>query len=536
MVSNRTLTSEKINLQQWQRFILETLIVASFFCLYFLLEENMGRVNEVNVLPFSRQHADPSWIPEDWYYNLPGGYRTAFIMIFGNMASVWGFLITSIVGRVMVFTWVASGLVFLARTLHLKLIYLLIAITILFLHSNNQGLIADEWIVRALEPKAIAYGFLLIGISFMLRSNYYLMALFFGLTISFHVLVGGWALVTLILWLLLRRATIFINPQQLISLIIIYLLAAFLAIPPIIRELTAIPSDSVIPASYIYVYLRTPHHLNPTSWSLDLWLKPIIYLIVFILTAIGLWKRQDKPHLDLAFFGLMSMVPFMFGVIIAPWDTQGKLLQYYPFRLGDIMFPLITCLLLLYLLQVTLSSSKWGKRGFIFVCMMIIGITVIVQGKDFYQSAIVLPQFPHEAQLVTPEWKEMCYWIRSNTPKNEIFISHPLEGISFTWVSERATIVKYKFVPPVSSAVSEWYQRLNDLSGGVDIRKAKGRNELKQLLKQGYNTLTTEQVRTLMQHYQANYMVTKTNHQLDLEIAHQNSRYILYRNQSATPS
>jgi len=518
----------------WLRISGEIVLVTSFFCLCFLLDENMGLVNEANVLPFARQHANPNWIPQDWYYNLPAGYRTLFIAIFGNMASAWGFLITSIVGRLICFALVASGLIFLARTLRLKIISLLVALTLLFYTSPEQGLIASEWIVRALEPKAIAYGFLLFGITFMLRGNDSLMALFLGLTISFHVLVGGWALVAVSLWFLFRRTAILLQPKQVISILAIYLVAASFAIPPIIRELTATSSDKALSASYIYVYLRTPHHLNPEFWSLDLWLKPLIYLMIFTITTIALWKQKETQHTDLAFFGLMTMVPFLLGVIIAPWDTQGMLLQYYPFRLGDIIFPLITGLLFLSLLQGILSSSNWTKQGFMFVGITIISLTGIIQGKDFYQSAIALPKFPHQDQLVTPELKEMCYWIRDNTPENETVISHPLEDISFTWVSERATIVKYKFVPPVSAAVHEWYQRLNDLSGTVDIRKATGRGELKALLKQGYNTLTTSQVRSLMKEYQANYLVTKNNHKLDLEIAHQNSRYILYYNSSAT--
>ena len=525
---------EKPISSSWLRVSGEIILVTSFFCLCFLLDENMGLVNEVNVLPFARQHANPNWIPEDWYYNLPAGYRTLFIAIFGNMASAWGFLVTSIVGRIICFTLVASGLIFLARTLRLNLVNLLVALILLFYTSPEQGLIASEWLVRALEPKAIAYGFLLFGVTFMLRENYSLMALFFGLTISFHVLVGGWALVAVSLWLLFRRTPIFLQPKQLIPILLIYLLAASFAIPPIIRELTAISADQELSASYIYVYLRTPHHLNPAFWSLDLWLKPLIYLIIFTLTTLGLWKQQEKRHTDLAFFGLMTMVPFMLGVIIAPWDPQGMLLQYYPFRLGDILFPLITCLLFLSLLQRVFSSYQWTKQGFIFICIMIITITGIIQGKDFYQSAIALPKFPHQAQLVTPELKEMCYWIRDNTPENETVISHPLEDISFTWVSERATIVKYKFVPPVSAAVHEWYQRLNDLSSTVDIRKATGREEMKNLLKQGYNTLTTPQVRSLMKEYQANYLVTDISHKLDLEIAYQNSRYILYYNSATT--
>ncbi len=68
---NYLMKEHQSNLSQWQVFIIEVAIVTIFFCIYFLLDDNMGRANEVNVLPFARQHADPSWVPQDWYYNLP---------------------------------------------------------------------------------------------------------------------------------------------------------------------------------------------------------------------------------------------------------------------------------------------------------------------------------------------------------------------------------------------------------------------------------------------------------------------------------
>jgi len=527
MTAKFSLSLPAIQFKQWQKSIIEILIVTAFFSLCFLLEENMGRVNEVNVLPFARQHADPTWVPKDWYYNLPAGYRTPFIAIFGNMASAWGFLATSIMGRLLVFTLLASSLVFLAHTLGLKLIYLLVAMSVFLFSSSDQGLIAEEWLIRALEPKAIAYSFLLFGITFMLKENYRLMALFLGLTISFHVLVGGWALLTVIVWLLFRRRNKLRKPNRLMTLAVIYLVAASFAIPPIIRQLFS-AAKSNFSASFIYVNLRTPHHLNPLSWSLEQWIQPLIYLIFFTITIYILWKRKEHLQVELAIFAICTMIPFIFGLVIAPWDTNGNFLQYYPFRLGDVMFPLITCLLFFYGLQAISCQSKLNQTAFILSCLVLLTITIVIQGKETYRSFMALTQFPSQPQMVTPEWKEMCYWIRDHTEKNERFISHPLEDVTFTWLSERPTIVKYKFVPPVSSAVEEWYERLNDLSGQIDITQIQEKEELKDALEKGYNQLSTEQVLSLMQQYQANYMITDIKHQLSLETAHKNSRYILY--------
>lgn len=68
-----------------------------FFSFKLLLDENMGRVNEVDILPLARQYADPTWIPDDWYLNQPPGYRMLFLALFGLLASNWGFLATSLI-------------------------------------------------------------------------------------------------------------------------------------------------------------------------------------------------------------------------------------------------------------------------------------------------------------------------------------------------------------------------------------------------------------------------------------------------------
>jgi small basic protein len=399
MTSTSVVLGKSFNLKQWQQFSLEILILTTFFCLSFLLEENMGEVNEVNLLPFARQHADPTWIPEDWYYNLPAGYRTPFITIFGNMAAIWGFLMTSIVGRFFVFTLLASSLVFLGRTLGLKLTSLLVAMTIFLFSSNDQGLIAEEWLIRALEPKAIAYSLILFGITFMLRENYRLMALFLGLAISFHVLVGGWAALTVLLWFLCCRRDIFSQFYRLTAIVIIYFIAASFAIPPIIRQLFSVTSDPAFSASYIYVHLRTPHHLNPLSWSLEQWIQPIIYFLFFALTIYLLWNRKNSVQFSLGMFALCAMIPFTLGILIAPWDAEGKILQYYPFRFGDVMFPLITCLLFIYSLQAKFLAAKLTEKGFLLSSLMIVTITVVIQGNDAYHSLVMLRQFPSE-----PRW------------------------------------------------------------------------------------------------------------------------------------
>ena len=325
------------------------LAVMAFLSLGLLLEPNMGSqyVNEVDVLPLARQYADPSWLADDWYLNHPAGYRLLFSALFGKLVVLWGFLATSILGRLLCYGLVAAGLALIGRALGLSLPLLLLAAGGFFYATPFQGMIAREWVAAGLEPKAVAYGVLLVAVGLMLQGYYRGMALMLGLATSFHVLVGGWAAVAVVGWLALRRRTHGADRRSLGALLLIYVMASAFGLRAVLEQfLTPAPIDTISP-SYVYVFLRLPQHLNPLSWSAERWVKPCGYLLVLALSLALLWRqRRSAPgakhyqaRLGLAALTLLALIPFALGVAIAPFDAQGAFLQYYPFRLGDVLLP-----------------------------------------------------------------------------------------------------------------------------------------------------------------------------------------------------
>ncbi len=540
---------------------LQIILITAFLSLKSLLYDNMGEVNEVDVLPLARQYADPTWIPNDWYLNQPPGYRLIFQVIFGNLAATYGFLATSIIGRIFCYVLVASGFVLVGRRLGLNLLFLLLALT-LFIYIDfakgidlynykDQGVVTYEWIVGALETKAVAYGLVLLAIGWMLEGRYFLMAFLLGLATSFHVLVGGWTFIPAISWIALNRKNGFKNIQHIASVILIYLIGSALAIPAIWQQLfTPEPiADIVIPGfsdkitpSYIYVFLRLPHHLNPLSWNPGWWRSFLIYLLVLGTSVAILWWQKDAKQLPatyearigLAGFALLTLIPFAIGLAIAPFDTQGKLLQYYPFRVGDVMLPLITYFLLSCVLE-QFSCSKIGRVS-ILLSLVFLGWVFSIQAREFRGQIVKIQQFPSQSQEAKADWKDICAWIRLHTHKGALVISPPAEFANFTWLSERPTLVKYKLLPQNKAGLLSWFNRLNDLSGVTNPWQTKPGERIKssqvrEKLTEGYNHLTTNQVRTLMGKYQANYFVTRVEHRLDLPVAYQNSQYVLYANE-----
>lgn len=543
------LSGFRLTHSQWfkrlRQYIVPVLLLTAFFCFRGLFQGNMGNVNEVHFLPLARQFADPDWVPKDWYYTEPAGYRLLFMAVFGYMAKTLGFLAASILGRLIGYTLIAAGLVFLSRRLNLSLVFLLLA-AYFFLYLNiYQGVVAQEWIINGIESKVLAYGFLLFGLGFMFDRRYGWMALMMGLSASFHVLVGGWAGLATLGWLLLRRRQDLADVGRLGRLALIYLVSGAFAIWPVLQQFTTPEVEGPISPSYLYVFIRTPHHLNPLAWDSNWWIRPLIYLAVMLLSAAWLWRQRttdEQPihtvtRRGLAEWTLLGLVPFAVGVAIAPLDRDGNFLQYYPFRVGDVMLPLVTALLLSCALEQLGERvfKRQGHRIVTFICIVFLVGFGVHQWESFSSSLQDLRQFPGEGQGVdNPELREMYSWIRDNTPEDAVIITPPVEFVNFTWITERATVVKFRFVPSTSGKVMAWYERLNDLSGSRDpwanlSPTEDNRGKIYRSLTTGYSRLRARQVTALMDKYQASYFFTDAARQLELPVAHRSGPYMLYQ-------
>jgi len=225
------------------------------------------------------------------------------------------------------------------------------------------------------------------------------------------------------------------------------------------------------------------------------------------------------------------LVPFILGLAIAPFDSQGRLLQYYPFRLGSIMLPLNTYLVFACAIEQTFSGRS--RRLLSLVSILLLSWACTIQALSFQEQLLDLREFPSPWQGIDSNGKALCTWVRNHTPQNAVVVSPPVEFANFTWLAERPTIAKFKLFPQNKANILTWYQRLSDLSGDLSpwlSRNSKNlpRGEFEQALTNGYKNLTTAQAEKLMVKYGADYLLTGIGHKLDLAIAYRNSRYILY--------
>lgn len=513
------------------------LIVIALISLRWLFDGNMGLVNEADVLPLARQHVDPGWIPGDWYLNQPASYRLLFEGLAGRLIVAWGFLATSLVGRLVCYSLVATALVLIGEKLKLKFLPLVCAIA-LFIAGQTQGVIASEWILGRLEAKALAYGFVLLSFWLLLAGRYRWMALLLGIATSFHVLVGGWSC-------LIAAGTLALDPQarpRLVRqggwLLLIYLCGSLFAIQPVWVQLVAATPAAALSPSAIYVFLRLPHHLNPLIWSA--WFGRLILFLLAFGAIQPVLRRQAgalgeagsglEAQMQLARLTWVSLVPFLGGLLVTPFDQDGRLLQYYPFRVGDVLLPLATYLLLAAGLQNSLAqgSAAWRRR----IAAVSLGLLLaagLVQSVIASKQLFALSRFP----ALEPEFKQLCAWVKQETPAGSTVITSPVDFVEFTWLAERPTIAKYKLLPQTKAGILEWYERLGDLNGGSfpptgPLRTTDHRDPLRQALRQNYYQLRPAQARALMTKYQANYFMTRTNHRLPFPVLYQNADYLIY--------
>lgn len=538
-------------------FWLPVLLLVGVVSLRCLLVGNMGQVNETNILPFARQQFNPDWLAQDWYLNQPPGYRVPFIAIFGRMADAWGFLPTSIIGRLLGYTGLSAGLVFLSRRIGLSAPLLLLAM-VLFLYVNTgmsgasgaQGTVSREWLFGGIEPKIPAYTCILFAIGLLLAGRIALAGLLLGVATSFHTLVGGWAFLSAVAWLVLWRRDLLRNWGKTGKMLALYAVGAVFSIQPVLQQLTTTTPEGRFSESFVYVFIRTPHHLNPLSWDFGWWLKPLTLLAIalgsaYLLRSIAKQRRQlhtptHRARMGLTAFLLCSLIPFAAGLVAAPFDIEGKFLQYYPFRFGDIMLPLNACLLGCCALEQAVGARPAGQatQRLRRVSLWIVGAVCAAQSIVFVQQAIALQDFPSRAQRIDRDGKELCEWIQQNTPRDAIFVTPPVELDNFHWLAERATIAKFKLVPPSSEGIPEWIDRLTRLSGRVDpwvgIRRDSDNSlRIQRRMTRGYRNLSTEQAIALMQTYNAAYFLSKGLPKLDLPVAYQNEDYTLYAAPSA---
>lgn len=559
--------------------------------------------HEIKVLTIARQLADPGWLPQDWYLNQAVSHPGLFDWLTGASAGLIGMTGTIVLGRLVCYGLLAVGLALITRQLDLRLGASLLAVSLwlgfnrlvpidsaapvyvgfagvtiaslllvctgrfpnlkrhylklfllaygLLLAANDpQSVIADEVLLPDFGAKSIAYGCVLIAIGLFLGDRRYLAALLAGIGASFQLLVGGYGFFAILTSCFLEDVFLgTLRTKATWKVIVPFAIGAIGSLPDLWHKFRSTPPISDVFASEITVFFRFPDQLNPDTWYTAGWLKLATYLIVLALSVymIAVTQRRAALEIDRGFAKrrallviLVCAVPFGLGLLIAPTNETGSLLQYSPFSLFNTLLPLFTLLFFVRALQSLglLGLTFTGVDG---LCWLLVIPIVLRTSLD------LVPLLGNPGGGMTsglpPAERELYTWIQTHTPNDATIVAPPnLRGVQF--LAERGTVVTFDFFPKTASGVIEWLNRLDDLTAGgaqrefaaIEAETPQRIAQIRSNLVTAYQQIDPAQATAILERYDAACFVTIAQADFNRAADYQNSTYAVYCNDMTSPS
>jgi hypothetical protein len=458
-------------------------------CLAFALDHNMSS-NEAVYLPKAKHFADPNYMPGDWILNQSVPYQYAFDSVMAPLTLTLPLVWVSILGRIIGYAVLSIGLARIARKFDMDVWAVALAGGVFVL--LGQSISGGEWVFGQIEGKVLAWAALFLGLDALMDSKLKRSALFFGVGTSFHVLVGGWGTLALAGIVLVERMG---GWRDRIRAAAIWCVAASFGIFAVVKSLAEPAARSTVlsaalseveraasatvDTAWLYVYFRNPHHLDAFASG---------FFTLAILTApVGLWSlardarkgRLPKERVILARFVLATTIPFTIGLLARLAPGGEHFLQYYPFRVGAVLFVLFGVVPGLgELLRLAGAAPlKWVVRlaaagVLVAVCVMFVGQ---VRRLQQYPMGGISSRATYDA----------CLWVREHAPEpwpatarhvavpgcehapaGDVILAPP--GLSeAAYMMNRSVVVAFKAAPAAKAPFAEWYDRLVQMNGGV---------------------------------------------------------------------
>ncbi|MFO0919481.1 MAG: DUF6798 domain-containing protein [Planctomycetaceae bacterium] len=333
---------------------------------------------------------------------------------------------------------------------------------LIFLALASWGNLSGEWLVGGIEGKVFSYAFLMMAFADWQCGRASLAGLWAGLAISFHPIAGGWAVLAGGLaagweWRNDRQSwRSMVGPM---SLLIVAALPGL--IPALQLIFTNDPTEVRRAATYLQVYYRLAHHLDPMTFSWRGWLG-YAALLIFALLSRSFWRSLPEDRLWirlLCWSGVFAAAGLLAGwgprpaPNMAYYSERAQLLKFYPFRLLDVLLPLTVSMVVAGFMAHTVTWMTPPRRR---TNQIIIGsiLLTIFFGGQMFRRALQSPSV-----FDSPEWLDVCHWVRDHASTTAL-VQSPTNNPDFKWRAQRAEYVTIKDVPQDSRSIVEWNRRL----------------------------------------------------------------------------
>ncbi len=456
----------------------------------------MPAVNEPHYLCKAKHFWQPEWCARDFFLASPNAH-TVFYVAVGWPTRWLSLEQTAWIARAASTLVLAVGWVSLTTRL-LSTRWSPLAACWVFLAFASCGNLSGEWLVGGVEGKVVCYGLLFAAFGQVLRDRIVPAGALAGLAVSFHPVVGAWGLLAFVgaclanfgLWILdfgLERrpdsclqSKIENRKSKILSLLLIVLLSLPGLIPVLFLLLEAAPAATKYSATYIQVYFRLAHHLDPMKFPLRAYAGYAVLLELWMSLARGesptaghrLFHRVVGWSVLFAFVGLLIGLGPRPANLMPFFAERMHLLKFYPFRLVDVLMPLAVSVAVLGWLerraaQNAANESKLsgirpplrkhgeGLTPGVGMCALLF---VLALGRA--HSVTEVNRYSGELRA---DWIDACRWINRHLPADAL-VQTPHNGWAFKWFAERAEYVAFKDCPQDAVGIVEWNRRLNFLT------------------------------------------------------------------------
>lgn len=521
------------------------------FLVYGAVAAPVPGVNEPHYLAKSLHYWKPQWCEQDFFLTSPNAH-TVFFTTFGSLTQWGSFEQAAWAGRIMAMLLLAWGWqrglspLFFNRLAPLWSAWIYLALA-------ACGNFSGEWLVGGIEGKVPCYALLLAALGEVLRHRPLLAATWAGLAVSFHPVVGLWGVLAywlsqLVQWWVsrihLRRLARIANtdtgrepaqPQPItdqpgnpthlfVSVMVPWVLFFILALPgliPVVRLLAEqVPPEVRYAATYLQVYFRLAHHLDPMLFPMRSYVCYGIMLVLWLLSFRWSGRTNSRRLFDLIV--LWSVIFAATGIVIGlgprpprlmwMFAERMQLLKFYPFRLADVLLPVAWATTLVSVLERTLLNGEFrGVRGWRASPAALAMIAILVAALMRSSSIAETNRYSGEDRA---DWLDVCGWIDGNLPADAL-VQSPTNGWAFKWFARRAEYVAFKDCPQDAHGIVEWNRRLNFLQKWFEDKYADEK-------------YSAEELRELRRLTGLTHLLTDRLGPLELDPVYRNSTFQVY--------
>ena len=445
-------------------------------------------VNETHYLTRAKGFWDASYCPGDLFIHAPVSHW-CFYAGFGWLTQFLSLESVAWFGRILIAILFGTFWLRLARNL-LNIPFFGFTSILLFLILNDRFHLAGEWVIGGIESKSFAYVFVLLALHALVQNRWHHVWFHIGLASAFHVLVGGWAGISLgmvrLATCIFPTAPAAATKKELSREAIFLLLGLAISLVGVVPPLASnwgSEKELSWAASQIYVQDRIGHHLDFAQFNVERIAKFLVLLAIWISVTRLFPKREGIQRIH--WFCSGALLISLAGVLLSAMASSGQemgqeqfavsLLRFYWFRLSDFALPLATSLsltqmgFLLYSFLHRRSPIYAKVSAFSILGLVALAGTLAVM-ETYQDSRPIacqrsLPKYesPEKNMDAFRNWKKACRWIQTNTPSDAVFLT-PAQQQSFKWFAGRTEFVNWKDIPQHDASILEWYRRIQRVS------------------------------------------------------------------------